>query len=177
MRVPWICEPGATVTAAPCRPLQDERSRKRGVNAGESVRSVAQMRAVASIVTLVREQFPAAKPNLQPWRDDDQTRQWDEPESLDLSFHFPGWSPRLQCRSLLFQLRFQNKEADEAQKLLGVLIRGMTYDGERWRLATVGDWSPEGSHLPQAEQAAQLRQMCRDLFLLFDLKVHQRDDP
>ena len=177
MRVPWICEPGATVTAAPCRPLQDERSRKRGVNAGESVRSVAQMRAVASIVTLVREQFPAAKPNLQPWRDDDQTRQWDEPESLDLSFHFPGWSPRLQCRSLLFQLRFQNKEGDEAQKLLGVLIRGMTYDGERWRLATVGDWSPEGSHLPQAEQAAQLRQMCRDLFLLFDLKVHQRDDP
>ena len=177
MRVPWICEPGATVTAAPCRPLQDERSRKRGVNAGESVRSVAQMRAVASIVTLVREQFPAAKPNLQPWRDDHQTRQWDEPESLDLSFHFPGWSPRLQCRSLLFQLRFQNKEADEAQKLLGVLIRGMTYDGERWRLATVGDWSPEGSHLPQADQAAQLRQMCRDLFLLFDLKVHQRDDP
>ena len=177
MRVPWICEPGATVTAAPCRPLQDERSRKRGVNAGESVRSVAQMRAVVSIVTLVREQFPAAKPNLQPWRDDDQTRQWDEPESLDLSFHFPGWSPRLQCRSLLFQLRFQNNEGDEAQKLLGVLIRGMTYDGERWRLATVGDWSPEGSHLPQAEQAAQLRQMCRDLFLLFDLKVHQREDP
>ena len=135
------------------------------------------MRAVASIVTLVREQFPAAKPNLQPWRDDDQTRQWDEPESLDLSFHFPGWSPRLQCRSLLFQLRFQNNEGDEAQKLLGVLIRGMTYDGERWRLATVGDWSPEGSHLPQAEQAAQLRQMCRDLFLLFVPKVHRLEEP
>jgi hypothetical protein len=147
------------------------------VNAGESVRSVAQVRAVASTVNLVREQFPAAKPNLRPWRDDAQTRQWDEPESLDLSFHFPGWSPRLQCRSLLFQLRVQNNEGDEAQKLLGVLIRGMTYDGERWRLATVGDWSPEGSHLPQAEQAAQLRQMCRDLFLLFDLKVHQREDP
>ena len=147
------------------------------VNAGESVRSVAQVRAVASTVNLVREQFPAAKPNLRPWRDDAQTRQWDEPESLDLSFHFPGWSPRLQCRSLLLQLRFQNHEGDEVQKLLGVLIRGMTYDGERWRLATVGDWSPEGSHLPQAEQAAQLRQMCRDLFLLFDLKVHQRDDP
>jgi hypothetical protein len=147
------------------------------VNAGESVRSVAQVRAVASTVNLVREQFPAAKPNLRPWRDDAQTRQWDEPESLDLSFHFPGWSPRLQCRSLLLQLRFQNHEGDEVQKLLGVLIRGMTYDGERWRLATVGDWSPEGSHLPQAEQAAQLRQMCRDLFLLFDLKVHQREDP
>ena len=147
------------------------------VNPGESVRSVAQVRAVASTVNLVREQFPAAKPNLRPWRDDAETRQWDEPESLDLSFHFPGWSPRLQCRSLLLQLSFQNNEGDEALKLLGVLIRGMTYDGERWRLATMGNWSPEGSHLPQAEQAAQLRQMCRDLFLLFDLKVHQRDDP
>lgn len=168
-----MCEPGATVTASPCRALQDEGSREGVVNAGESVRSVAQVRAVASIVTLVREQFPAAQPNLRPWRDDAQTRQWDEPESLDLSFHFPGWSPRLQCRSLLLQLRFQNNESDEGLKLLGVLIRGMTYDGERWRLATVGDWSLGGSHLPQAEQAAKLRQMCRDLFLLFDPKVHQ----
>ena len=168
-----MCEPGATVTASPCRLLQDEGSLKGVVNASESVRSVAQVRAVASILTLVREQFPAAQPNLRPWRDDAQTRQWDEPESLDLSFHFPGWSPRLQCRILLLQLRFQNNESDEGVKLLGVLVRGMTYDGERWRLATVGDWSLEGSHLPQAEQAAQLRQMCRDLFLLFDPKVHQ----
>ena len=137
------------------------------------MRSVAQVRTVASIVTLVREQFPAAKPNLRPRRDDAQARRWDEPESLELSFHFPGWSPRLQCRSLLLQLRFQNNESDEVLKLLGVLVRGMTYDSERWRLATVGDWSLEGSHPPQAEQAAQLRQMCRDLFLLFDPKVHQ----
>ena len=168
-----MCEPGATVTASPCRLLQDEGCRKGVVNAGESVRSIALVRAVESILNLVRKQFPAAKPNLRPWRDDAQTRQWDEPESLDLSFHFPGWSQRLQCRSLLLQLRFQNNESDEGLKLLGVLIRGMTYDGERWRLATVGDWSLEGSHLPQAEQAAQLRQMCRDLFLLFDPKVHQ----
>ena len=172
-----MCEPGATVTASPCRPLQDEGSRKGVVNAGESVRSVAQVRAVASIVTLVREQFPAAQPNLRPWRDDAQTRQWDEPESLDLSFHFPGWSPRLQCRSLLLQLRFQNNESDEARKLLGVLVRGMTYDGERWRLATIGDWSIAGSHLQIAEQASQLRRMCRDLFLLFDSKVHHREEP
>ena len=168
-----MCELGATVTASSCQPLQDEGSLKGVVNASESVRSVAQVRAVASIVTLVREQFPAVQLNLRPWRDDAQTRQWDEPESLDFSFHFPGWSPRLQCRSLLLQLRFQNNESDEVLKLLGVLVRGMTYDSERWRLATVGDWSLEGSHPPQAEQAAQLRQMCRDLFLLFDPKVHQ----
>ena len=166
-------ELGASVTAPSFRPLQDDGSLTGVVNASESVRTVAQVRAVASILTLVRNQFPSAKPNLRPWRDDAQTRRWDEPESLDLSFHFPGWTPRLQCRSLLLQLRFQNNERNEGLKLLGVLVRGMTYDGERWRFATVGDWSLEGYHLPKTEQGAQLRQMCRDLFLLFDPKVHQ----
>jgi hypothetical protein len=136
------------------------------LNAGESVQSVAQVQALASTVTLVRRYFPAARPNLKPWRDDAHTREWSEPESLDLSFHFPGWSPRLECRSLLMQLRFCPDQAESLQ-LLGVLMRGMTYDGERWRLATVGDWQPVGSHLPQPEQAQQLKQICRDLFDLF----------
>ena len=137
------------------------------LNAGESVRSVDQVQALASVITLVRQRFPAAKANLKPWRDDPQTRQWSEQDSLDLSFHFPGWSPRLQCRSLLIQLRFCGESAEAQPSLLGVLMRGMTYDGERWRLATVGEWLPEGPHLPQADQVIQLQMICRDLFELF----------
>ena len=106
------------------------------MNAGESVHSVARMRALASTITLVRRQFPAAQANLSPWRDDPQTRQWSETESLDLSFHFPGWSPSLECRSLLMQLRISAERGDDQLHLLGVLMRGMTYDGERWRLAS-----------------------------------------
>ena len=112
------------------------------LNAGESVASVHQMKTLASVVTLVRHHFPEAQVNLAPWQDDPQTRLWSEPESLDLAFHFPGWTPRLQCRSLLFQLRVQPRAEAHDLKLLGVLIRGMTYDGERWRLATVGSWNP-----------------------------------
>ena len=138
------------------------------MNAGESVHSVARMRALASTITLVCRQFPAAQANLSPWRDDPQTRQWSENESLDLSFHFPGWSPRLECRSLLMQLRISTEGGDEQLRLLGGLMRGMTYDGERWRSATVGEWLPEGTHLPQQQQVKQLQQICRDLFELFD---------
>ena len=123
---------------------------------------------LASAITLVRRQYPAATANLKPWRDDAQTRAWSEPETLDLAFHFPGWSPRLQCRSLLMQLRLSAGAADEQRHLLGVLMRGMTYDGERWRLATVGEWQPVGPHLPQPDQIQRLRQICRDLFELFD---------
>ena len=138
------------------------------MNAGESVHSVARLRALASTITLVRQQFPAAQANLSPWRDDPQPRQWSEEESLDLSFHFPGWSPRLECRSLLMQLRISEERDDEQLRLLGVLMRGMTYDGERWRLATVGEWLPEGRHLPQQQQVKQLQQICRQLFELFE---------
>jgi len=48
-----------------------------------------------------------------------------------------------------------------------VLIRGLTYESERWRLATVGDWQPSGSHLPAAEVVGALQQICRELFDLF----------
>ena len=146
-----------------------------GLNAGESVRSVEQARALASAVTLVRQHFPAASASLRPWRDDPLTRKWSEPESLDLAFHFPGWSPRLECRSLLMQLRLSRSETGAPGPLLGVLMRGMTYDGERWRLATVGDWQPAGSHLPQPDQVQRLRQICRELFELFG--PHTSEEP
>ena len=140
------------------------------MNAGESVHSLTLMRVLASTITLVRRHFPAAQASLSPWRDDPQTRRWQEAETLDLAFHFPGWSPRLECRSLLLQLRLKPKGVGDvaaAPELLGVLMRGMTFDGERWRLATMGDWKPEGTHLPQPAQAEQLRSICRDLFDLF----------
>ena len=141
------------------------------VNAGEAVDSVQLAQTLASAVTLVRDRFPAASVNLNPWRDDPQTRLWQEDQTLDLAFHFPGWSPRLECRSLLLQLRLQPRSVEAGSSsvpnLLGVVMRGMTYDGERWRLVTMGDWQPEGPHLPQPEQVQQLRGICRDLFDLF----------
>jgi hypothetical protein len=140
------------------------------MNAADQARSLELAQAIASVVSLFRSRFPAARANLTPWRDDPQTRAFQEWESVDLSFHFPGWSPRLQCRSLLVQLRLDRPIAAAAPRprLLGVTIRGLTYEAERWRLATVGDWTPSGAHLPQAEVSESLQQICRELFELFD---------
>ena len=52
-------------------------------------------------------------------------------------------------------------------QLLGVLMRGMTHDGERRRLATVGSWAPESPYLLQPQLVHRLHQICRDLFDLF----------
>jgi hypothetical protein len=93
---------------------------------------------------------------------------------LDLAFDFPGWSPRLQCRSLLLQLRLKPEGegmASSCSSLLGVVMRGMTFDGERWRLATVGDWLPAGPHLPQRDQVERLQLIGRELFEVFEKGV------
>ena len=147
------------------------------VNAAAAVHSVALAQALATSVTLVRRQFPAANPNLSPWRDDPCTRRWDEAATLDLAFDFPGWSPRLQCRSLLLQLRLKSETGgmdSSCPSLLGVVMRGMTFEGERWRLATVGDWLPAGPHLPQQDQVEQLQLIGRELFEVFDQDVSNR---
>jgi hypothetical protein len=143
--------------------------RGNGMNAGDQVRSLELAQAVASAAALFRSHFPDARANLMPWRDDPQTRAHADQESLDLAFHLPGWSPRSQCRSFLVQLRLEGVPPSQGfPRLLGVTIRGLTYESERWRLATVGDWQPTGSHLPQPGVALQLQAFCRSLFDLFD---------
>ncbi len=138
------------------------------MNAGDNIDTLTFAHAIASSTTLVKQYFPAARVNLNPWHDDPQTRKWFEKDSLDLSFHFPGWSPRLQCRSLLLQLRFDSSEYSECfPYLIGVLMRGMTYEGERWRLVTLGEWEPQGSYLPHPAQTDELKEICRGLFTLF----------
>ena len=140
------------------------------MNAADLARSPEMAGAIASAAGLFRRHFPDARANLTPWRDDPLTRAFTEAESVDLAFHFPGWSPRLQCRSLLIQLRLAEAPGQGGTqappRLLGVLISGMTFQGEQWRLATVGDWQPSGPNLPQPAVVAVLQQVCRDLFAL-----------
>ncbi len=143
------------------------------MNAADQVRSLELARAIAAAAALFREPFPDARANLNPWRDDPFTRAFGEAETLDLSFHFPGWSPRIQCRSMLVQLRLAaapgaGDGATGRPPLLGVTLRGLTYAGERWSLATVGEWRASGPHPPSPAVEETLRRFCRQLFELFN---------
>ena len=137
------------------------------MNASDQAQSLDLAQAIASVAALFRGHFPDARANLSPWRDDPLTREFAQAESLDLSFHFPGWSPRLECRSLLVQLQLESAPAGGRPRLLGVLIRGLTYESERWRLATMGDWQPSGTHRPHPAVTGALQEFCRELFGLF----------
>lgn len=151
------------------------------MNAADQARSLELAQAIASVASLFREHFPDARANLQPWRDDPLTRAFGEQETVDLSFHFPGWSPRTQCRSVLVQLRLALPPGRGAfvvprrPPLLGVTLRGLTYERERWSMATVGDWRASGSHPPLPAVEQLMRQFCRQLFELFEAPDENRD--
>jgi len=137
------------------------------MNAAEQARSVELAAAIATTVGLFRQRFPDARPNLAPWRDDDQTRRFAEGSSVDIAFHLPGWSPRWQCRSVLVQLRLAEplpmRPVAGRPRLVGVLISGLTFQGEQWRLATVGSWAVTGRRPPAEAIAAELQHFCREL--------------
>ena len=134
------------------------------MNASANVRNLDIANKIASTATLFRRYFPEAKVDFSPWDNSNQNEWLD---TLDFSFHFPGWSPCMECRAILLQLSIDNNDQEGDPKLLGIVIRGMILAKERWRVATVGEWELTGSHLPQKVQKDNLFQVCKELYKLF----------
>ena len=111
--------------------------------------------------------FPDAKADLNPWQNDPDTRELVDPDSIDIGFHFPGWSRRFQSRSILVQIRFYRDPLEGYQRLIGLEIAGFNHQGEAWRLSTVDSWQLVGKYQPTLEVAAKLKHFCRQVFELF----------
>jgi hypothetical protein len=137
------------------------------VNASEQAKGVELASKIATIVNLFKTEFPDAKSDLKPWHNDPNTRELVDPDSIDIAFHFPGWSRRFQCRSMLVQIRFDRNLTEEKAKAIGLEIAGFTYDGESWRLSTVENWQIIGKNEPVEEVTLKLKHFCRQVFELF----------
>tara|TARA_Y100000589_G_scaffold54080_1_gene44908 strand:+ start:77 stop:505 length:429 start_codon:yes stop_codon:yes gene_type:complete len=133
------------------------------MNASSNVRNLDIANKIASTATLFRKYFPEAIVNFSPW---DNIKENEFFDTIDFSFQFPGWSPCLECKAILLQLRVD--EFDEnVPKLLGIVMKGMILPKERWRVATIGKWEMTGTHLPQQAQIDNLFLVCKELYKLF----------
>ncbi|MEB3163456.1 MAG: hypothetical protein VKK80_09535 [Prochlorothrix sp.] len=141
------------------------------MNAAELATSLEITSKITAIVHLFKSDFPDARVDLKPWCNDDDTRRLVDPDSLDIGFHLPGWSPRYECRSILVQTRLSRPaEADEGlepQRLLGLEIVGFSYDGEEWRLSTIANWRFLGRKQPAPEIQDRFKHFCRQVFTLY----------
>ena len=113
------------------------------MNASSNVSNFEIANKIASTAVLFRKYFPDASVNFSPWENSKNEAMKD---TIDFAFHFPGWSPLIECRAILLQLRIENENENNNRvpKLLGVIMRGMIVPSERWRVATVGEWEMTG---------------------------------
>jgi hypothetical protein len=126
------------------------------MNAAERATSPEAATKIAAVVDLFKRQFPTLKANLKPWANDPDTREWIDPDSLDIGFNLP-------TGQTLVQLRLHE------QRLIGVEASCFGPLGHpRWRFSTVGDWTFAGDYPPASGFQDNLRKVCKELFLLFN---------
>lgn len=138
------------------------------MNAAEQARSLEVTTKIAAVVNLFKLGFPDAKADLKPWSNDPDTRELVDPDSIDIGFHFPGWSRKFQSRSILVQIRFYQDPLEDSHRLIGIEAAGFNHQGEAWRLSTVDNWQFVGSCQPASEVGEKLKQFCRQVFELFN---------
>lgn len=138
------------------------------MNASERAEGLDIATKIASIVNLFKVQFPDAKADLKPWKNDPDTRELVDPDSIDIGFHFPGWSRRFQSNSILVQIRFHKDTLEKTEKLIGVETCGFSHLGQVWRFSTVESWQVAGKCQPAEDVEQKLKLFCRQVFELFN---------
>ncbi|MEH1767011.1 hypothetical protein [Nostoc sp.] len=138
------------------------------MNAAEQATNLELASNIATVVNLFKFEFPDAKSDLKPWKNDPETRELVDPDSIDIGFHFPGISKSWRSRSILIQIRFYQDPINNSRRAIGVEVAGFDHRGEAWRLSTVENWNVVGVSSPSAEIADKLKQICRQILEVFN---------
>lgn len=138
------------------------------MNAAEQANNFELASKIAAVVNLFKSAYPEIKADLQPWRNDPETQELVDPDSIDIGFHFPGRSRSFQSRSILLQIRFYQDPLRDCRACIGVEAAGFDHRGKQWRLSTVEEWRCEGETEPKPEASAKLKQFCRQIIELFN---------
>ncbi|MEM9218636.1 MAG: hypothetical protein AAGD25_30385 [Cyanobacteria bacterium P01_F01_bin.150] len=137
------------------------------MNASEQARTPELAGKIAQITLLFKQEFADAKVDLSPWLHDPDTQNTVDPDSIDLSFNFPGRKPNCQSRSILAQIRFSDTLLIRTSQIIGLELSGHDHIGQQWRLSTVGKWRCEGKSLPTPYAQQCLKRFCQNVFYLF----------
>lgn len=137
------------------------------MNAAEQATNLELTSKIATAVNLFKSEFPDARADLKPWRNDPDTKELVDPDSIDIGFHFPGVSRSMQSRSILMQIRFHQDPLNGDRACIGVEAAGFDHRGKQWRLSTVDNWSFVGVQ-PSVEVGEKLKSFCRAVIELFN---------
>ncbi len=138
------------------------------MNASEQAINLELASKIATVVNLFKFEFPDAKSDLKPWKNDPETRELVDPDSIDIGFHFPGISKSWRSRSVLIQIRFYQDPVSNLRRAIGVEVAAFDHRGEAWRLSTIDNWSIVGASMPSSQVADKLKLICRQILEVFN---------
>lgn len=141
------------------------------MNAAEQANSLEVTSKIAALVNLFKSELPDIRSDLKPWANDPDTRKLVDPDSIDVGFHFPGWSRQWQSRSILVQIRLHTDDSSGERRAIGVEAAGFDHRGKQWTLSTVEAWTASGENCPTLEKQNKLRAVLKDALLLFNSPV------
>jgi hypothetical protein len=140
------------------------------VNAAEQAINLEFTSKIATVVNLFKAEFPEIRADLKPWTNDPETLELVDPDSIDIGFHFPGWSKSFQSRSILIQIRFYQDSISNVRRCIGVEAAGFDHRGKQWQFSTVEEWRCEGETKPKPESSEKLKQFCRKIMEVFNME-------
>ena len=138
------------------------------MNAFEQIKSLAMISKVEAIVYSFRSEFPECLADLKPWVKNDETRQFSDPDSIDIAFNFPDANFSCRCRSILMQVRIHRNSERQDYQAVGIQLSGYEAYREQWKFSTIGYWEFLGVSKPTSEAQKLLRQVCCQILELFD---------
>ena len=138
------------------------------MNASEQATNLELASKIATVVNLFKFEFPDAKSDLKPWKNDPETRELIDPDSIYIGFHFPGISKSWRSRSVLIQIRFYQDPINQSRRAIGLEVAGFDHRGEAWRLSTVENWSFVGMAEPSPQVGDKLKEICRHILDVFN---------
>ncbi|NJN24437.1 MAG: hypothetical protein HC810_08690 [Acaryochloridaceae cyanobacterium RL_2_7] len=126
------------------------------MNAAEQATSATIANKIAAIVNLFKREFVKAKPNLSPWNNDPDTREWMDPDSIDIGFNLPPGHTLVQLRL-------------NSERLIGIEIMCFGPLGsELWKFSTIGSWEFLGSCPPPESFQTTLKEISYEIFAVFN---------
>ncbi len=138
------------------------------MNAAEQAKNLEIATQIATLINLFKTLFPDVRVDLKPWMNDPCTQELVDPDSIDLGFHFPGFSRSFQSRSVLIQIRFHQDPLETHHRAIGIEATGYSHQGQQWRFSTIEQWHFEGITQPNTATEEKLKQFCRQTLELFN---------
>ncbi|BAY81622.1 hypothetical protein NIES267_10990 [Calothrix parasitica NIES-267] len=142
------------------------------MNAAKQAKSIELISKIASLEVIFKTEFSKAIADFNPFTSDSETQNTTDPNSIDISFSFPGQHSGFHSRCILIQVRFSEALLAPNCRMIGIEASGYNHQGEQWHFSTIGDWQFEGVNQPISFCEEKFRRFCRQVFILFKHPIH-----